>query len=293
MDISTIVNGAIGMCGFLVGLALVVALILSPILFHMIGYFVYLRFVKKVRRPKRPVERYKEPKLLKQLYYFLPRQIVKDFFNFDADAFDQHGIHLIVGTQGKGKTVTLVHLIRKLKHEFPELQVFSNMSLKYADGRIESVEDIISHQDIGKTGKIEVLDEVQNWFNSNESRNVPPELLSEICQQRKQYSIMLMTTQVYNNLVSQIKSQIDYIYNPYTLFGCFTIVRVYHVKRDEKGGIVSQKLVKLYSFVQDDEIRNAFDTHEKVKRLVKGGFKERDKQLQNNETVLQLPKLAK
>lgn len=293
MDISIIVNSAITMCGFLVGIAALFAILLSPIVLHVIIYFVYLRFIKKVRRPKRPIEKYKEPSIFFQLYYSLPRRIVKDFFNFDAAAFDQHGIHLIVGTQGKGKTVTLVHLIRKLKHEFPDLKVYSNMSLSYADGRIESVDDIISHQDIGKTGKIEVLDEVQNWFNSNESRNVPPELLSEICQQRKQYSIMLMTTQVYNNLVSQIKSQIDYIYNPVTLFGCFTIVRVYHVKRDEKGGIISQRLVRLYSFVQDDDLRNAFDTHEKVKRLVKGGFKERDKQLQNNEVVMQLPKLAK
>lgn len=279
MNVSNLVDVALSTTSFVLYIILGLASFTIPFVFHIIGYFIYIRFFKGVRLPKKKNDGFliKEPKLLYQIFYLLPRQIIRDYFNKDVDAFDIHGIHLVVGVQGRGKTITLVHLVRKLKHLYPELKVFSNMSMTFSDGSIHSVEDLCSH-DVGKTGKIEVIDECQNWFNSNESRNFPPEALGEICQQRKEYSLMLLTTQVYNNLVAQIKNQVDHIYNPHTFFGCFTVVRVYKVTRDESGTITGQRLEKLYSFVHDDEIRNCFDTREKIKRLVKGGFKPTNEQ---------------
>lgn len=260
---------------------IMILLLAAPIVLHSLFYLFYQLIFKKRKLPKASVKsiKLKEPNFFIQLFYLFPRRFIEDVFTSDADAFPLHGINLIVGTQGKGKTITLVHYIRMLKHLYPGLKVFSNMSMSFSDGKIHSVDDLVSHSDVGKTGKVEVLDECQNWFNSNESRNFPPEMLGEICQQRKEYSLMLMTTQVYNNLVSQIKNQIDMIFNPITLLGCFTIVRVYKVSRDENGNITGQSLHKIYSFVHDDELRNCFNTREKIERLTKKGFKPKSEQL--------------
>lgn len=40
-------------------------------------------------------------------------------------------------------------------------------------------------------GEIDVLDEIQNWFNSLQSKDFPPEMLTEITQQRKQTKMIL------------------------------------------------------------------------------------------------------
>lgn len=266
---------------FLGGCFLLILLAVLPVFCVAVGYFLKCRFVdhREIPRSSTPTIKQVEPSLLKKIFWLFPRRFVEDIFTSDPDSFPLHGCCLFVGGQGKGKTIALAHYVRMLKKMYPNVSVFSNIALTYANGVIHSIDDIIQHQSIGRNGKIEIIDECQNWFNSNESRNFPPEMLSEICQQRKQYSLLLMTTQVYNNLVSQIKSQIDTIFNPITILGCFTIVRVYKVTRDENGQIVGQVLHKVYSFVHDDELRNSYNTREKVQRLAKKGFKRRSEQL--------------
>jgi len=42
--------------------------------------------------------------------------------------------------------------------------------------------------------------------------------------------------------------------------------------------------LRCFFFVQSDELRDSFDTREKVKRLAKVGFKPRNEQLSNHNT---------
>ena len=41
---------------------------------------------------------------------------------------------------------------------------------------------------------------------------------------------------------------------------------------DQEGAVDKLKLVKIYFFVHDDELRTAYDTYAKVNRLTQKGF---------------------
>lgn len=60
---------------------------------------------------------------------------------------------------------------------------------------------------------------------------------------------------------------------PITIMGCLTIVRKYKPNVDSDGVITKMKLLGVYFFVRSDELRNAYDTYAKVKRLTLKGFK--------------------
>ena len=77
----------------------------------------------------------------------------------------------------------------------------------------------------GIYGEIDVLDEIQNWFNSLQSKDFPPEMLTEITQQRKQTKMILGTSQVFSRLAKPIREQTYMLYEPTTLFWLFNICK--------------------------------------------------------------------
>lgn len=261
-------------------------LVLFPFIFSCIVWLLY--YLKCGRRfPARSVPvtstKYSKPaNLLKRLYVDLPRRFLDDKMTTDPDIFDTFGVHIFCGEQGSGKTVAMIHFIKQIMERNPACKLSSNIDISFQDGRINDWTDILNTNN-GKYGQIVVLDEIQNWFSSNESKNFPPAMLSEITQQRKQRKIVVGTAQVFNRIAKPIREQITMIYKPLTVCGCFTIVRVYRPKASSTNGDLEKlHLVKTYCFVHDDEIRNSFDTLEKVKRVSVVGFQDRDKQLANN-----------
>ena len=59
---------------------------------------------------------------------------------------------------------------------------------------------------------------------------------------------------------------------PFTFAGCLTVVRIYKPVLDDTGTMISKKFVKMYFFVHDRELRECYDTFEKVERLSSVGF---------------------
>ena len=265
---------------FLVVLA--VPFLLSLLVFFLIS-------LKRGQRPKKrsPI---KDPKYsrrigkLKRLYIDFPRELVKSFFTSDPDVFDTYGVHIIAGEQGSGKTMCAVHLAKMTLERNPKAKLASNISLNFQDDVIGDWRDILQLNN-GVYGQIIFLDEIQNWFSSNESRNFPPDMLTEVKQQRKQRKIIIGTSQVFTRVAKPIREQATYLYLPFTVFGLITFVRVYRPKLKEDGTLDRKSLVRFYFFVHDDELRNCYDTFEKVKRLSLTGFKDSDKQLKADDVV--------
>ena len=56
-------------------------------------------------------------------------------------------------------------------------------------------------------GVICCLDEMQNWFSSNQSRDFPPEMLQVITQNRKNRRVIFGTAQTFNRLSKPIREQ--------------------------------------------------------------------------------------
>lgn len=246
----------------------------------LICTYIQCRFIKKMKVPKQ----YKAPKkknILIRLFYNLPHQIVIDLFNKQDYEFNENGFHLFVGEQGSGKTISLVYTLMQMQKQYPKMKVRTNMSYKYEDGEIKSWKNLVFSNN-GIYGQIDVIDEVQNWFNSLQSKDFPPEMFSEITQQRKQRKCIFGTSQVWGRVAKPIREQVKYVYKPLTLFGCLTIIRKYKPNVDDEGSIDNLKLRSISFFIHDDEVRNAFDTYKKIQTQSLKGYKSEDKQIRKN-----------
>lgn len=246
----------------------------------LICTYIQCRFIKKMKVPKQ-CKAPKKKNILIRLFYNLPHQIVIDLFNKQDYEFNENGFHLFVGEQGSGKTISLVYTLMQMQKQYPKMKVRTNMSYKYEDGKIKSWKNLVFSNN-GIYGQIDVIDEVQNWFNSLQSKDFPPEMFSEITQQRKQRKCIFGTSQVWGRVAKPIREQVKYVYKPLTLFGCLTIIRKYKPNVDDEGSIDNLKLRSISFFIHDDEVRNAFDTYKKIQTQSLKGYKSEDKQIRKN-----------
>lgn len=265
------------------------AIIISPIVVMFIFYMIYWffrgkRFKKRtVPLPKPHYSRKGFFHSIKTILIDFPRRFALDLYERDPDTFGVYGLHFFCGEQGAGKSIAAVHFMKVLKEKFPAAKARSNISLNFQDGTIEGPEDLLIED--GRTGQINFIDEIQNWFNSLESKNMPPETCGEICQQRKQAKCLIGTSQVFYRMAKQLREQCTLLYEPMTIFNCLTIVRVYKPRITEDGAVDKKVLKRVYFFVHDEELRNAYDTYEKVKRLTMKGYKPKSEQLGADPTI--------
>ena len=247
------------------------AIIISPIVLMFCVFMVYWffrgkRFKKRtVPLPKPKYSRKGILTTLKKIFIEFPRQFALDLYEHNPDDFGMYGLHFFCGEQGSGKSIASVHFMKMIKEKYPAAKIRSNISLNFQDGTIQDPDDLLLED--GTTGQVNFIDEIQNWFNSLESKNMPPETAGEICQQRKQRKCLIGTSQVFYRMAKQLREQCTLLYEPLTIFNCLTIVRVYKPRIDEAGTVDKKILKKVYFFVHDEELRNAYDTYEKVKRL--------------------------
>lgn len=257
---------------------LIVAMCLFlPFLVSLIIFWFYYVFVKKMRYKKKLSQTKSDisTSILYKLFIAFPRQLVLDSLNTEPDFFKPFGVHLICGEQGAGKTMTVNYLCHKYKLEYPLLKIKSNCGLLIQDGEINSYLDV-KNSNNGVYGEIDVLDEIQNWFNSLDSKNFPPAMLSEVTQQRKQRKIILGTSQVFTRVAKPIRENTFFVYEPHTLFGCFTIVFKYKPILSDDGTCDKKKLRDVFFFIQTDELRNSYDTYKKIERM---DFKDKAQQI--------------
>ena len=149
----------------------------------------------------------------------------------------------------------------------------SNTKFKYQNEQLNHWKQLINYKNAHK-GVIVIMDELQNWFGSNQSRNFPPEMLGVITQNRKNRRIILGTSQNFYLLAKAIRSQCTEIRECTTLAGVMTIV----IKREpilkEDGDVKELKFRGMYFFVHSPRLRNSYDTYAVVDALGKSGFQE-------------------
>jgi hypothetical protein len=285
--------------GLLKYVFIALGVVLVPMTIVALLFFCYRVVIKHDKIPKKQkAEEIKYTKggllrLLKKVYIDFPVRLVKDRLQGDPNQFTVTGVHIFAGEQGSGKTIAMVHFLKMLRERFPLLKIRANINLDFMNGEIKSAKEL-TFNDNGVYGQAECIDELQNWFNSLESKNFPPEMLQEITQQRKQRKCIVGTSQVFDRVSKPIREQITLLYKPMTIAGCFTIVRVYKVRIDDSGLVNKMQMQKLYCFVHDDELRNAYDTYAKVKRQSLGGFKPVSEQLRAmSEPVITIGKGSK
>ena len=214
----------------------------------------------------------------------MPKQIVEDLFDKDPEFFKYQGCIIFEGRQGAGKTIAMIEFINRIQQEYPKCKVLSNIAYKNQDDKLTTWRKLLKYSN-GIQGVGVVMDELQNWFSSNDSKNFPPEMLGVITQNRKNRRIICGTSQNFYLLAKAIRSQATEVRRCTTLFGCLTIVRRVEPILDSEGNVQEFKKRGMYFYVHNEKLRNAYDTYRVIENLSKSGFKE-EKQVVNNSTYL-------
>lgn len=247
------------------------------ILFMIFGFILFLFFLKEFASGKRPeptsVRHVKRPGFFRSVFIMTPRQIVKDYFNRPADFFDPQGLIIFTGRQGRGKTVAMAEYLLYLQDSYPLCKCLTNFAYKHEDVELQHWRQLTDFKN-GVKGVVVGIDEMQNWFSSNQSKNFPPEMLAVITQNRKNRRIILGTSQNFYLLAKAIRSQATEVRECMTFFRCFTMVFRKEAILDDKGDVKEWKRRGFYYFVHTPRIRESYDTYRVIESLVDSGFKE-------------------
>lgn len=263
-----------------IGLFKFIAIVLSPVFVVLTIWFMFLaiffiqyRFFKKMKVPVSEFEIPKKPSFLKRIFYLFPKQFIDDLFHRDPDEFKEHGLHMYCGEQGSGKTISVVQRLLELEKRYPRSKVRTNMNYAKEVGPINHWKELVQN-DNGIYGQIEVLDEIQTWFSSLQSKDFPPEMITEISQQRKQRKMIVGTAQVFSRIAKPIREQTTYVYLPMTILGCLTWVRISKPRYWDDEKQTFKRYTGHYFFVHSKEVREAFDTYKKIEKYKNEGFKD-------------------
>lgn len=210
---------------------------------------------------------------LRRLFIDLPRQFVNDLFDRDPEFFQYQGMIIFEGRQGSGKTTSMVEYAMHMQKEYPLAKCITNLAYTKEDEALTDWRMLINYKN-GIKGVIVCMDELQNWFSSNDSKNFPPEMLEVITQNRKNRRIILGTAQNFYLLSKAIRTQTTEVRRCATLLGCLTIVRRFEPILDAEGNVAEWKKKGMYFFVHNKELRDSYDTFKVIQRLSKVGFKE-------------------
>ena len=215
----------------------------------------------------------KKRTFLQKLFIDLPKRISDDMYERDPDFFPYQGLIIFEGRQGNGKTIGAVQFARQMQKEYSQAKCITNLNYVYEDDKLEHWSKLIDYKN-GIYGVIAVLDETQNWFSSNQSKNFPPEMLQVITQNRKNRRVILGTAQNFYLLAKAIRSQTTEIRRCATYFGALTLVRRFEPILDSEGNVAEFKKRGWYFFVHDKELRESYDTYHVIESLRDSGFKD-------------------
>lgn len=251
------------------------AVVFAVILFFwiLIRIFLLVEMKKTGKRPKKARHKHKKVKtsVLKRIFYQFPKIMAHDILERDPDAFPYQGIYIFEGDQGDGKTISLVELTRRMQLEYPDVKCITNFAYSYEDEELTHWNQLVGFNN-GAYGVIANVDEIQNWFSCQDSKDFPPEMLETATQNRKNRRFIGGTCQRYYMMAKHLRTQCREVRTCKTLFNCVTFVVRKKPLYNSEGMVVNYRFLGMYWFVHTIELREAYDTYKQIDRLVKSGF---------------------
>lgn len=122
------------------------------------------------------------------------------------------GTVLFTGAQGAGKTLSATHYLVKLKKKYPDMYIYSNITLNIADEILDIDEIGEKILDVRADGApiAFFLDEIQTvLFKSGGKNNLSLETFRAICQQRKANKTIIGTLQEFLDLDIDYRRQLN------------------------------------------------------------------------------------
>ena len=192
--------------------------------------------------------------------------------NKNPDELDVTGINIFTGSQGSGKSLSMIHVFKKLIYDFPKAIVVTNLEFNFKiPNKIKPYEGFEDFKiENGIYGVIYLLDEIHLILNSLESKGVPLSIIVELSQQRKQRKLILGTSQVYSRMAKPLREQIRNIIickNYFSLFQINYLVDAFESQEDNNGKLKFKKM-KVSFFFHRKEDYLAYDTYKKMDTYV-------------------------
>lgn len=234
---------------------------------------LFIGYLNGLRLQKRTSKVVKKRSALLRLLVDFPHRYVLDMFEHNPNDFPYKGCVIFCGRQGCGKTISMIEYAMRMQEEYPDCKCLTNCAYLFEDDELSHWKKLVNYKN-GAAGVIACLDETQNWFSSNQSRNFPPEMLQVITQNRKNRRIILGTSQNFYLLSKAIRSQATEVRDCCTFFGCLTVVSRKEPILDCDGSVVEWKKLGRYFFVHSEKLRNAYDTYKVIESLSDSGFKD-------------------
>jgi hypothetical protein len=207
----------------------------------------------------------------------------KAYYIDHPDYFVPDGLCVFEGAQGSGKTLSAVRYVCNLMKLFPRCVLVSNIKISdypFDNKRVfyfRDADDLMKHEN-GEFGVVYLIDEIQLYFNSLESKNVSMEQITEISQQRKQRKHIVCTSQVFGRLAKPLREQFNTVIHCRNYFGCLQWDNVYRqedIKMDSEYMHIEGRAYKKFIFIQTVHDYQNYDTYFKVKNIqladIKGG----------------------
>jgi hypothetical protein len=155
--------------------------------------------------------------------------------------------------------------------EYPKAKVITNLAYKRENDALRKWQQLVDYKN-GIRGVIVCMDEMQNWFSSNQSKDFPPQMLEVVTQNRKNRRVIMGTAQSFNRLAKPLREQATEVRKCCTLFGCVTIVHRVIPELDSNGDVEKWRHRSFYYFVHTDELRDSYDTYKVIESLRESGF---------------------
>lgn len=175
-------------------------------------------------------------------------------FNLEhPNYFHPDGLIVFVGPQGSGKTLSAVNYVRNLIEKYPKALIVTNLELMFLPKNYKNLREFRNADDFfkyknGEEGIIYLIDEIQLYFNSLQSKNINLEVINYISQQRKQRVHIVGTSQVFGRMAKPLREQFDTVILCKKFFNCI-----------EKMMIIDRDSI-------DDENSTSTNLNAKVKR---------------------------
>lgn len=204
-------------------------------------------------------------------WYFKDLKLKK----LNPDLFTPYGLTMYCGRQGDGKTTAMIEQLERYRERFPKAIILTNFGYIHETQPFTSWNDLLNIRN-GDEGVIFAIDEIQNEFSTTASKNFPESLLSEITQQRKQKIKILSTSQVFRRVAKPLREQTYEVVECKTILGRWTFTKCfdaddYNEMLDSNNPDMKYKIRRKYrrNFVQDNKLRELFDSYAKVERIRK------------------------
>lgn len=181
--------------------------------------------------------------------------------------FPYQGIWAFSGGQGSGKTLLLMHLLREMYEEFPDIMIVSNISIFGLPCiPFTGFEDFEKYNN-GRKGIVFVIDEIDKLYNSLESKHMPISHMVVWSQNRKNRRVILGTSQRFTRCAKGLREQAMWNYEcKKPLLNLIYGFKVFDGAEYNDDGKYCGEDPKMNFYIPNVKVMRMYNTLEVVKR---------------------------